>query len=237
MTASTLDGCGTPGPAVALNPRLTRLSVTSFPTPRLPVLGCTTKKVLAVPGSAPGVTVAVARFTAHPEVNGKTNRASANLFSIVLSLPWPIDPAGAPERFPPRRTDFTPRAPFISQRPDFFQLSESTGLTGFEISFSSAPAPTVYTVRYRDAKATQVLIAPGLNMPNGVALKDLGRPVEAGKRRPFAGKGGGEDSPRAPPCDVLFVSLRPPRPRTAAGSLPLCRRSSRSRPPSHRVRA
>src|SRR6266446_3136415 len=145
MTASTLDGCGTPGPAVALNPRLTRLSVTSFPTPRLSVLGCTTKKVLAVPGSAPGVTVAVARFTAHPEVNGKTNRASANLFSIVLSLPWPIDPAGAPERLPPRRTDFPPRAPFISQRPDFFQVSESTGLTGFEISFSSAPAPTVYT--------------------------------------------------------------------------------------------
>jgi len=66
------------------------------------VLGCTTKKVLAVPGSAPGVTVAVARFTAHPEVNGKTNRASANLFSIVLSLPWPIDPARAPERLPPR---------------------------------------------------------------------------------------------------------------------------------------
>src|SRR3977135_2589921 len=106
MTASTLDGCGTSAPAVALNPRLTRLSVTSFPTPRLSALGCMTKKRLAVPGSAPGVTVAVARLTAHPEVNGRTNRASANLFSIVLSLPWPIDPADAPDGLRPRRPDF-----------------------------------------------------------------------------------------------------------------------------------
>src|ERR1700704_3660648 len=129
MTASTLDGCGTSAPAVALNPRLTRLFVTSFPTPRVSSRFWTTKKFLAVPGSAPGVTVAVARLTAHPEVNGRTNRTSANLFSIVLSPPWPIDPA-AMHRMASGLVGRTspPRAPFISQLPDFFQLSQSTGV-------------------------------------------------------------------------------------------------------------
>src|SRR5437016_14659197 len=130
MTASTLDGCGTSGPAVALNPRLTRLSVTSFPTLRLSALGCTTKKVLAVPGSAPGVTVAVARLTAHPLVNGRTNRASANLFSIVLSLPWPIDPADAPDGLRPRRTDFPPRGPLYRNGRTFSSCRNRQGLTG-----------------------------------------------------------------------------------------------------------
>src|SRR5882762_11822673 len=44
---------------------------------------------------------------------------------------------------------------------------------GNNVLFVGTRADRVYAVRYRDAKATQVvIIASGLRMPNGVALRD-----------------------------------------------------------------
>ncbi len=80
--------------------------------------------------------------------------------------------AACAQRLPLERIKLPPGfeiSVFADRVPD----ARSLALGRNDVVFVGTRADRVYAVRYRDAKATQVItLASGLNMPNGVALKD-----------------------------------------------------------------
>ena len=99
----------------------------------------------------------------------KSNSLAAGAFTLLVL--YAARPALA-ERLPLERIKLPPGFE-ISVFAENVPGARSLALGRNNVLFVGTHADRVYAVRYRDAKATQVLtIASGLNMPNGVALRD-----------------------------------------------------------------
>src|SRR5712691_11192936 len=107
-----------------------------------------------------------------------TGRAvKGNLLSIAARagcacVAFVLAQAALAQRLPLERIKLPPGFE-ISVFADGVPVARSLALGRKNVLFVGTRADRVYAVRYRDAKATQVLtVASGLRMPNGVALKD-----------------------------------------------------------------
>jgi glucose/arabinose dehydrogenase len=87
-------------------------------------------------------------------------------------LAFVLAQAACAQRLPLERIKLPPGFE-ISVFADGIPNARSLALGKNKVLFVGTRADRVYAVRYRDAKATQVIaIATGLNMPNGVAVRD-----------------------------------------------------------------
>jgi glucose/arabinose dehydrogenase len=102
----------------------------------------------------------------------KGNLSSIALRAGFACVAFVLAQAAFAQRLPLERIKLPPGfeiGVFADRVPD----ARSLALGKDNVLFVGTRADRVYAVRYRDAKATQVVtIASGLRMPNGVALKD-----------------------------------------------------------------
>ena len=102
----------------------------------------------------------------------KGNLPGGTLGTGLACLAFVLAQAALAQRLPLERIKLPPGfeiSVFADRVPD----ARSLALGKNNVLFVGTRADRVYAVRYRDAKATQVVtIASGLRMPNGVALKD-----------------------------------------------------------------
>jgi len=102
----------------------------------------------------------------------KRNLPSVALRAGLACVAFALAQAASAQRLPLERIKL-PAGFEISVFAESVPGARSLALGKNNVLFVGTHADRVYAVRYRDAKATQVLtIASGLNMPNGVALRD-----------------------------------------------------------------
>ena len=102
----------------------------------------------------------------------KRNLPSVALRAGLACVAFALAQAASAQRLPLERIKLPPGFE-ISVFAESVPGARSLALGKNNVLFVGTHADRVYAVRYRDAKATQVLtIASGLNMPNGVALRD-----------------------------------------------------------------
>src|SRR6267143_21542 len=118
------------------------------------------------------VTIAISRDGILRGRAVKGNVPASALRAGCACVAFVLAQAALAQRLPVERIKLPPGFE-ISVFADGVPVARSLALGRNNVLFVGTRADRVYAVRYRDAKATQVLtIASGLRMPNGVAFKD-----------------------------------------------------------------
>ena len=111
-------------------------------------------------------------------------------FSVLACIALLAAPAAVAQRLPLEHIKLPPGfeiSVFAGNLPNVRALA-----VGRDLVFAGSTSGSVYALRYRDAKATQATtLASGLNLPNGVALREGALYVSRGKPHPALRRGRG----------------------------------------------